>query len=383
MEPDELFTPRTIPPRVPPQREARRQPLLWILFLVLLGWLAYREFGGWLHSSGGAPRAVTPRGDLAGDEKSTIELFENAAPSVVYITSVALRQDFFGLNVTEIPQGTGSGVIWDRAGHVITNFHVIKDASAVEVMLSDRSTWKAELVGVEPDKDIAVLKIGAPPGKLTPIPIGESQNLQVGQKTFAIGNPFGLDHTLTTGVVSALGRSIKSVTGRTIEDVVQTDAAINPGNSGGPLLDSAGRLIGVNTAIYSPSGSSAGIGFAVPVDTVNNVVPQLIAHGKVTRPRLGVVIAHDTVLRRIGVPGVLILNVEEGSGAAAAGLRGTRRASDGSIVLGDIIQRVDGTEVSSRNELLDALEKHKPGETVELTILRDDDRMTVRVTMQP
>ncbi|HTS03462.1 MAG TPA: trypsin-like peptidase domain-containing protein, partial [Thermoanaerobaculia bacterium] len=218
---------------------------------------------GRLKGAAAAPRPVTARGDLASDEKATIELFQRCSPSVVYITTLARRPvNFF--EMTEVAQGTGSGFVWDRQGHIVTNFHVIENSDSLVVTLADQSNWKATLVGAEPDKDLAVLRIGAPEAKLPPILVGTSHDLKVGQKVFAIGNPFGLDETLTTGIVSALGRTIESVTGRKIQDVVQTDAAINPGNSGGPLLDSAGRLIGVNTQIASPSGASAGIGFAVP-----------------------------------------------------------------------------------------------------------------------
>src|SRR5688572_20773324 len=227
------------------------------------------------------PRAITPRGDLSSDEQSTIELFKRTSPSVVHVTSVDVRRGRLSLNMFEIPQGTGSGFIWDSEGHVVTNFHVIQNGSRAEVTLNDNTVWRASIVGTAPDKDVAVLKIDAPRDKLTKIMVGVSNNLQVGQKVFAIGNPFGLDQTLTTGVISGLGREIQSVTKRPIQGVIQTDAAINPGNSGGPLLDSAGRLIGVNTAIYSPSGAYAGIGFAVPVDIVNRIVPQLVSHGKV------------------------------------------------------------------------------------------------------
>jgi len=214
------------------------------------------------------PRAITPRGDLAEEEKTTIALFRQASPSVVHITTLAVRQDAFSLDVFQIPQGTGSGFVWDNQGRIVTNFHVIRDADAAQVTLADHSSWKARLVGAYPDKDLAVLMVDAPKDRLHPIAIGTSHDLQVGQRLFAIGNPFGLDQSLTTGIISALGREIESVNRRAIKDMIQTDAAINPGNSGGPLLDSSGRLIGVNTAIYSPSGASAGIGFAIPVDEV-------------------------------------------------------------------------------------------------------------------
>jgi S1-C subfamily serine protease len=323
---------------------------------------------------------VAARGDLASDEKATIDLFEKCSPSVVYITSLARRPvNFF--EMTEVPQGSGSGFIWDRRGHVVTNFHVILSSESLVVTLSDQSNWKAAVVGAEPDKDLAVLRIGAPEAKLPPILVGTSKDLKVGQKVFAIGNPFGLDETLTTGIVSALGRTIDAVTGRKIQNVIQTDAAINPGNSGGPLLDSAGRLIGVNTQIASPSGASAGIGFAVPVDTVNEVVPQLIAHGRVIRPRLGVTPAPPAILRQLGLAGVLVGSVQEGSGAAKAGLRATRREADGTFVLGDVIVGVAGKKVESYDDLISILEKQTIGDSVPVKILRDEREQTVPVTL--
>jgi S1-C subfamily serine protease len=311
---------------------------------------------------------VTARGDLSLEEKATIELFSRSSPSVVYVTSLARARSFF--DVMEVPQGAGSGFIWDADGHVVTNFHVVANSSNVRVTLDDQSTYPARVVGVAPDKDLAVLHVSAPQEKLRPILVGTSRGLQVGQRVFAIGNPFGLDRTLTTGIVSALGRSIQSMTNRKIGDVIQTDAAINPGNSGGPLLDSAGRLIGVNTQIASPSGGSAGIGFAIPVDTVNEVVPQVIQHGRVIRPQLGVLLADARVAARLGLDGVLILSVNEGSGAEKAGLRGTRRDENGDLLLGDVIQAVEGRKVSTYDDLATALEKKKPGESVRLTVQR-------------
>ncbi|MGH2570608.1 MAG: S1C family serine protease [bacterium] len=332
--------------------------------------------------AGEEPRAVVARGDLAADEQATIELFQRASPSVVYITSLALARDIFSLNVSEIPRGTGSGFLWDREGHVITNFHVIQGASGARVSLADNTTWDAQLVGSAPDQDLAVLLIQAPHESQQPLAVGTSADLQVGQKVFAIGNPFGLDQTLTTGIISALGREITAATGRSIRGVIQTDAAINPGNSGGPLLDSAGRLIGMNTAIYSPSGASAGVGFAVPVDTINRIVPQLLRHGRVIRPALGIQVADDSTVRRLGVHGVLIVDVTEGSGADAAGLRGTRRDQSGMLVLGDVITAVGGDAVESMDDLLDALEKREPGDRVEVTIVRDDEPRKVAITLQ-
>ena len=254
-----------------------------------------------------------------------LRVWRQASPAVVHITTLAVRQDAFSFNVLQIPQGTGSGFIWDAAGHVVTNFHVIREADAATVTMADHSTWKAHLVGAYPDKDLAVLRVDAPSASLHPIPIGTSHDLQVGQKVFAIGNPFGLDQSLTTGIISALGREIQSVTQRPIKDVIQTDAAINPGNSGGPLLDSAGRLIGVNTAIYSPSGVSAGIGFAIPVDEVNRLVPQLIRHGRVIRPGLGIQVGPARLAAELGLSGVLILGVVPDGPAPKAGIRPTRR----------------------------------------------------------
>ena len=260
--------------------------LLCVLLIGCALALAFYFWGGrfWrLFGENAAPRPVTPRGDLAEIEKTTIKIYNEAKASVVHITTLSVLRDRWNLNVQRVPEGTGSGIVWDKEGHIVTNFHVVQgvvqNGGAVQVTLADQSSWKGTVVGYYPDKDVAVLYIGAPAEKLTPIMIGKSSDLQVGQSAFAIGNPFGLDQTLTTGVVSAVGREIESVTKRPIKNVIQTDAAINPGNSGGPLLDSAGRLIGMNTAIYSPSGTSAGIGFAIPVDEVNRVAPEIIARG--------------------------------------------------------------------------------------------------------
>jgi S1-C subfamily serine protease len=357
------------------------KPLYLIAIACVLGWLAIQTFQPPRLDPNAVPRPIEARGDLASDEQNTIDIFRNAAPSVVYITSIAVRRDFFSLNVYEIPQGTGSGFIWDKQGRVVTNFHVISDASRLEVTLADQSSWKAVMVGAAPDRDLAVLQINAPVDKLRPIDIGESNNLLVGQKVFAIGNPFGLDQTLTTGVVSALGREITAVTGRTIHDVIQTDAAINPGNSGGPLLDSAGRLIGVNTAIYSPSGASSGIGFAVPVGEVNRVVPQIISKGKMIRPGLGITLANRRLTSELGLDGVMILKVIPGSSAAKAGLKGATQVRDG-LVLGDIIQAVNGKPIKDYNNLRDELERYEVGETVTLTLMRDSANVEIPVQLE-
>ena len=357
------------------------KPIPLLVLAAVVGWLFYQTWQPTLHDPQAVSRPVTARGDLAGDEQNTIDIFRSAAPSVVYITSIAVRRNLFSLNVYEIPQGTGSGFIWDRQGRIVTNFHVISDASRLEVTLADHSTWKASLVGAAPDRDLAVLQITAPASKLQPIAVGESNNLLVGQKVFAIGNPFGLDQTLTTGVVSALGREITAVTGRTIHDVIQTDAAINPGNSGGPLLDSAGRLIGVNTAIYSPSGASSGIGFAVPVGEVNRVVPQIISKGKVLRPGLGLTLANRSLTGDLGLEGVLVLKVVSGSAAEQAGLRGTSQVGDG-LVLGDIILAVNGRKVTDYDSLRDEIERYEVGASVLLTLLRDEATAEVSVQLE-
>jgi len=327
-------------------------------------------------------RPITPRGKLLPDEQSTIALFRNSSDSVVYITSVVLGQDFFTFNVMEIPQGTGSGFMWDNKGNIVTNFHVIQKADAARVTLSDQTTWEAKLVGYAADKDLAVLKIDAPKKKLKPISIGRSDDLQVGQKVYAIGNPFGLDQTLTTGIISALGREIRSITGRPIQGVIQTDAAINPGNSGGPLLDSAGRLIGVNTAIYSPSGAYAGVGFAVPVDIVNRIVPQIIKYGKDIRAGFGIRIAEEYVTKRMGISGVLVIDVQPGSAADMAGMRPTQRDRFGNIIMGDIIRALDGNGVNNNDDLYKQLDRYEVGDLVRVTVLRGKKERTLRVKLQ-
>jgi S1-C subfamily serine protease len=316
------------------------------------------------------PRPIAQRGALGTDELSTIKLFENAQTSVVYITSLAVERDFISMNVFEIPQGAGSGFIWDSNGYIVTNFHLIQNAQAARVTLSDQSTHQARLVGVEPDKDIAVLRIEPGRAKLDPIPVGSSRELRVGQKVYAIGNPFGLDHTLTTGIISGLGREIKSVTERPIQGVIQTDAAINPGNSGGPLLDSAGRLIGMNTAIVSPSGAYSGIGFAVPVDTINRIVPQLIKNGKASRPGLGIRVIESDLARRQGFVGAIIATVVPGSPAQKAGLQGISRDSSGAIQIGDTITAINGVQIEDGNDLLRVLDQLSPGDKVELVVNR-------------
>ncbi|MBX7102881.1 MAG: trypsin-like peptidase domain-containing protein [Gemmataceae bacterium] len=339
----------------------------------------------WLHRLGptndpdAAARLVVPRGELAADEKSTVELFKSASPSVVHITT--LQADRFSFDAEGVPAGTGSGFVWDDQGHVVTNAHVLQNASAAKVTLSDGTTYNARLTGIAPDFDLAVLKIDTAGKRLPAIVVGASRDLQVGQKVFAIGNPFGLDQTLTTGVISALGRRIKSLTNQLIDDVVQTDAAINPGNSGGPLLDSAGRLIGVNTQIVSPSGAYAGIGFAIPVDTVNRIVPELIRNGRIVRPVLGVELANEGNARQWGVQsGVLVLSVVRGGPAEKAGILPLRRLAGGRL-LGDIIVAIDDSEVKNQADYFQILSKKKVGESVRLKVRRAKEILEVDVVL--
>ncbi len=327
------------------------------------------------------PRQISPRGPLTQVEKSTTALFDEASPSVVYITSLTHRRDFFRLNVMEIPSGTGSGFVWDSKGHIITNYHVVHQADAFEVTLSDGSAFPGSLIGAAPEKDLAILRIKPGNAKLKPLKIGTSGDLKVGQNVLAIGNPFGFDQTLTTGIISALGREIESLARVPIRDVIQTDAAINPGNSGGPLLDSAGRLIGVNAAIYSPSGGYAGIGFAIPVDTVNWVVADLIAYGKVQRPALGVELASEHINRRIGIEGALVLYVAKGSGAENAGIQPTLRLRNGRIELGDIITAINGEPVHTPSDIRLLLERRKPGQKIEVTLDRRGQTRVVSVVL--
>jgi S1-C subfamily serine protease len=315
------------------------------------------------------PRPVAPAGDLAEDEKATIALFKQASRSVVHITTSEVWRDF-SFNESEVEIGSGSGFIWDEQGHVVTNFHVVENASRFKVTLADQSVWDAVGIGAAPDRDLAVLRIDAPADRLRPLLVGTSRDLEVGQKVFAIGNPFGLDQTLTTGVISGLGRQIKSRTGRMIDGVIQTDAAINPGNSGGPLLDSRGRLIGVNTAIYSPSGASAGIGFAIPVDTLQRVVPQVLRHGRVIRPTLEAQFFPDSISRRLGLKGVVVARVDRGGAAARAGIRPTRRSPEGDILWGDVIVAANSKPLEGVDDLLTALEAHSVGDQIKLTVIR-------------
>jgi S1-C subfamily serine protease len=353
---------------------------------VILGSLAFLLLTAPLASSDSpeSPVRLSAPGlaDLSSEEQATISVFEKATRSVAFIANTAMQRDPWSFNVLEVPQGSGTGFVWDKRGHIVTNFHVVYQADAITVTLADRNEYKATVIGADPDHDLAVLRIQAPESALEPVTIGTSQTLRVGQKVMAIGNPFGLDHTLTTGVVSALGRTIRSMTNRTIEGVIQTDAAINPGNSGGPLLDGKGRVIGINTQIVSPSGAFAGIGFAVPVDTVSRIVPELIKHGKLIRPGLGVSLIPDAMARRWGVQGIIIGKVGRGSPAEKAGLRGARETAMGRIHLGDIIVAVEGKPIQTVDDLMDVMEQHKVGDEVTVEYLRGNRRHQVRVTLQ-
>ena len=353
--------------------------LALLLLVVAKPWLQ-----SWLISQSAEPRQVTARGDLASDEKNTIDVFEKSSASVVFITTVERRLNLWTRKVTETTRGSGSGFMWDNQGHVVTNYHVIERSASAKIRLSDQRVYDAQVVGASPRHDLAVLKINVPLDAPPPLPIGSSHDLQVGQKVFAIGNPFGLDHTLTTGIISALGRSIDNDAGGTIDDLIQTDAAINPGNSGGPLIDSAGRLIGINTALYSPSGAYAGIGFAIPVDTINRVVPKLIAFGRYVRPVLGVEMDNaisQQVVKNLNINGVLILHVTPGSAADRAGLRGTKVTRSDEIILGDIIQSIDGHEVNEVEAITDILDAYNIGDQITLEIYRDGKTQKVEMLL--
>jgi S1-C subfamily serine protease len=327
-----------------------------------------------------------PAWALRPDELHTIDTFERVSPSVVYITTVALKADPFSLTVFEVPQGTGSGAIWSDDGYIVTNYHVIQEATGrnatIQVTLDDRSVHAAQLIGFEMDKDVAVLKISPPANtKLRPIEISKSSTLKIGQDVLAIGTPFGLDRTLTTGIVSGLGRKIESVTGRPIDGMIQTDAAINPGNSGGPLLDSDGKMIGMNTAIYSPSGAYAGIGFAVPVDTIRRLIPQIIKYGKAKKASLGLSLLDDYYAKRLGVPGVIVYEIAPNGPADKARIQPTSIDQYGRIRLGDVILEIESKPIRTADDILDILESHQEGDTMELTLLRQSKKVTVKLQL--
>jgi S1-C subfamily serine protease len=328
-----------------------------------------------------ASSLVQARDFATDDERNTIQVFEQSRPSVVFVTNQQLVRNPLSLDLMTVPRGAGTGFVWDKKGHIITNFHVIEGARQIQITLQDQSTWPAEIVGLAPERDLAVLKISAPEKQLFPLPLGDSSQLSVGRKVLAIGNPFGLDATLTTGVVSALGREIESPNRRKIANVIQTDAAINPGNSGGPLLNSQGQLIGVNTMIYSPSGASAGIGFAIPVNTVKEVVPQLISHGRIVRPIMGVALAPEHWAHQRGIQGVPILRVEPNSPADKAGFQGAMRNAWGQIVLGDVIVGIDKQATPNHDQLMSVLENHKPGNKIEVHLVRNSKLIKRKLTL--
>ena len=320
------------------------------------------------------PREIIPRGDLADFEKSTIAIFNSAAPSVVYIFTENAESGFFGRR--GIQQGAGSGFLWDHHGHVVTNYHVIQGAQSIQVRLDSGEAITATYVGGSPDHDLAVVRLRSMPSSIEPIPVGTSGDLVVGQAVFAIGNPFGLTRTLTTGVISALDRRLPTAVGREVMGVIQTDAAINPGNSGGPLIDSAGRLIGVNTAIISGSGSSAGIGFAVPVDVVNRVVPKLITNGKVPRPGIGILVLDEETAAGLGVLGVIIDRVIPGSEADRVGLEGIDYRNR---LIGDVIVAAGNQEVRNIHDFIRILDNYEIGQTIPLDVRRGEHIRTVEV----
>lgn len=324
---------------------------------------------------------IVPRGPFTTQEQATISLFETAAPSVVNIHTTAVRRQFFSTRVTEEFTGNGSGFLWDGSGHVVTNYHVIKDANRAFVTLADGRYLEAALVGAEPRKDLAVLRIDLEDQVPPTLPLGRSMPLRVGQSVFAIGNPFGLDQTLTTGVISGLDREIVGIAGNRLRQVIQTDAAINPGNSGGPLLDSEGRLIGVNTAIKSPSGASAGIGFAIPVDTVRRVVDALIQDGEVPHATLGLTVLPTRWSRARNIPGLVVATVVDGGPAANAGLKVVSQTRKGRIQLGDLLLQLGQFPLRQDADFDQALASYEPGEEVDLVFLRDGEEQRVRVVL--
>jgi S1-C subfamily serine protease len=318
------------------------------------------------------------------DEQNNIEVYRALSPGVVFIHSTSYARDFFGF--VEPQEGSGSGSILDQQGNILTNYHVVAGAQKLSVSLGGQKDYPAIVVGSDPDTDLAVIRLTEKPaGPLTIVPMGDSDKLVVGQKVLAIGNPFGLDRTLTTGVISGLQRPIRARNNRLIEGAIQTDASINPGNSGGPLLDSRGRMIGINSQILSPSGSSAGVGFAVPVSIAKRVVPQLLQNGGVRRPKLGITTRNvETIKNQVDLPtsdGVLIIQVARGSGAAQAGLRGMQQTEMGDVELGDIIVAIDNDKVGNSDDLFRVLDKHQIGETVQVHIYRDGRRMSVPVRL--
>jgi len=353
------------------------------------GVVGFQQLSGHFQPLGSAFSISSPANitdpSLASDEQNNIEVYKAIAPSVVYIQSTTTVRDFFGL-FAEAREGAGSGSIIDEQGDILTNFHVIADAEKLTVSLGSGKNYPARVIGKDPDTDLAVIRLLEPPKEsMTMIPLGDSDKLMVGQKVLAIGNPFGLDRTLTTGVISGLQRPIRAQNGRQIEGAIQTDASINPGNSGGPLLDSHGRMIGINSQIESPSGASAGVGFAIPVNIAKRIVPQLVRSGYVQRPKLGVTTRDvESFSNQVRLPvsyGTLIWNVQPGGPAANAGLRGLVQTEDGDVELGDIIVAIDGQRIGNNDDLYRTLDKHQVGDTVNVEIVRNGRRMKVPVRL--
>ncbi len=330
-----------------------------------------------------APPAGITDPSVATDEQNNVEVYRAISPGVAFIKSTSYRQDFFG-QVDE-SDGAGSGSVIDDQGHILTNYHVIEGAQRLNVSFGGDKTYPAKIVGGDPDTDLAVIQVDAPREQLAIVPLGDSDKVVVGQKVLAIGNPFGLDRTLTTGVISGLQRPIHARNGRLIEGAIQTDASINPGNSGGPLLDSRGRMIGINSQIFSPSGASAGVGFAIPVNIAKRVVPQLIRNGVVRRPKLGIGTRDVRELgSQVRLPvseGLIIIQVQPGSAADAAGLRGLMQTDDGDVVLGDIITAIDGEKIVGRDDLFRILDKHQIGDVIKVEVFRNNGRVTVPVRL--
>ena len=369
-------------------------PFFLLVLILLLAFLIKREAavprGKAAELPQSAAKGVSPAADFGtslppsvffSPDQRVIDIFERVSPSVVSVANKALVRTWRSPQIVEVPQGSGSGFVWDAEGHILSNYHVVHEADALTVTFPDGQTFDARVVGAAPDYDLAVLKIDPAERDLRPVLPGVSRDLRVGQSVLAIGNPFGLDTSLSKGIVSALGRTMLSMSQRRISDVIQTDAAINPGNSGGPLLDLDGRLIGINTAIYSPSGANAGIGFAVPVDTISRIAPQLIANGRVTRPGIGVQLLPDALTRRGRVEGAGIATVLPGTPAERAGLEGVRQLGWGSFALGDVVTALDGKPVKNTDDFRDILDALQAGGTVELTLLKNGETRTLAMPL--
>ena len=364
--------------------------------LIAIGTVAcLSNFGGFFQlrnsNIASAENAPTPQGisnpTTVSDEQNSIEVYKSLSPGVAFITTSAQVQNFWG-EEAESEKGNGSGSVIDAQGHILTNYHVVEGATKLTVSFGGEKTYPAKVVGGDPDTDLAVIKIEPGADKITVVPMGDSEQLEVGQKVLAIGNPFGLDRTLTTGVISGLQRPIRARNGRTIEGAIQTDASINPGNSGGPLLDKFGRMIGINSQILSPGGGSVGVGFAVPVNIAKRIVPQIIQFGEVRRPKLGAALysVEQLAERGISMPvpkGVLIRSISPGGSASNAGLRGLTQDADGEVVLGDIITSIDGTKVADSNDVYKVLDKKQIGDTVQVEIYRGNKPQTVTLKLVP